>query len=359
MVSNSAMRLRLPLFLAALSALLMVPTRSAAELVWSASTGWQVEGGAFENQSDSDSRTALGLMNKARAAEEARSYGSAVSTYNKVAKNYPNSIYASEALYRAGHIRQQRREYFKAFDAYQQMVVRYPSTEKFSQVIGEQYRIASLLLEGKRNYWFGVLPGFRNREKALEYFEQIVTNAPYSDYAPLSLMNVARGHQKFGNTEEAIDALDRMINSYPRNVLTPDAYLKLGQTHASLVNGPAYDQHSTKEAITYYEDFMILFPGDPGVASAEQGLSDMKRVLALSKLTIADYYFKYRRNYKAAKVFYNEAITVYPNSDVAERARVLLTEVDARLAGQAPKVVPIDQALPGEKAKKKKRFFFF
>lgn len=359
MVSNSAMRFRLPLLLAALSALIIFPARSAADLVWSAGTGWRVEGGALEDFSSPESRSALELMNKARSAEEAGSIRSALKAYDKVGKNYPNSVFAAESFYRTGVLYQQRKQYYKAFEAYQQLVNRYPNSEKFSQVIGEQYRISALLLDGKRNFMFGVIPGLKNREKSLEYFEQIVANAPFSDYAPLSLMNVARGQQRVGNTEEAIDALDRMINSYPRNVLTPDAYLKLAQTHSSLVAGPAYDQQSTKEAITYYEDFMILFPGDPGAATAEQGRADMKRVLAQSKLTIADYYFKYRRNYKAAKVFYNEAITVFPDSDVAERARVLLAEVDSRLAGQAPKAVPIDQALPNEKPKKKKRFFFF
>ena len=353
------MRLRLPLILAALSALLIFPARSAADLVWSPSTGWRVEGGALADLAGPEGRSALDLMNKARTAEEAHSYRSALGLYAKVAKKYPNSVYAAEALYRSGSIRQQRHEYFRAFDAYQQMVSRYPASEKFSQVIGEQYRVASLLLEGKRNYMFGVIPGMKNREKSLEYFEQIVANAPFSDYAPLSLMNVARGHQKLGNSEEAIDALDRMINSYPRNVLTPDAYLKLAQTHGSLVAGPAYDQASTKEAITYYEDFMILFPGDPGVGSAEKGLGDMKRVLALSKMTIADYYYDKRRNYKAAKVFYNEAITVYPDSEVAAKARARLLDVEARLAGQTPKATPADHALPTEKPKKKKRFFFF
>ncbi|MBI3886908.1 MAG: outer membrane protein assembly factor BamD [Opitutae bacterium] len=353
------MRLRLSLVLAALSALCLLPARSAADLVWSPATGWRVEGGVLGSLDGPEGRTALDLMNKARSAEESRSYRSALSAYARVAKKYPNSVYAAEALYRSGLIRQQRHEYFKAFEAYQQMVSRYPNSEKFSQVVGEQYRVASFLLEGKRNYLFGVIPGFKNREKSLEYFEQIVANAPYSDYAPLSLMNVARGQQRLGNTEEAIDALDRMINSYPRNVLTPDAYLKLAQTHASLVAGPAYDQQSTKEAITYYEDFMILYPGDPGVASAEKGLGDMKRVLAQSKMVIADYYYEKRRNYKAAKVFYNEAITVYPDSDVAAKARARLTDVEARLAGQTPKVTPADHALPTEKPKKKKRFFFF
>jgi outer membrane protein assembly factor BamD len=358
MVSTISMRRPFPaLFLAALSVLLIIPARLAAELVWTPQGGWKVEGGALAGLQGPKGHNALELMNNARAAEEAGRTSSALKLYAGVSKQYPNSIYAAEALYRTGLLQQKREQYYKSFDTFQQMVGRYPNSEKFIQVIGEQYRIASLLSEGKRAKIWGWLPGFRNREKAIEYFEVIVHNAPYSDYAPLALMNAARGYKKINENEAAIDALDRMINTYPRSVLTPDAYLKIAQTHASLVDGPYYDQKSTKESITYYEDYMILFPGDAGMAAAEKGLAEMKKILAQSKLTMADYYYKYRKNYKAAKVFYNEAITVYPDSAVAEQARVKLATVNAildRQMGYAP--APGAPAVP---APKKKRFGLF
>ncbi|WP_415907624.1 outer membrane protein assembly factor BamD [Oleiharenicola sp. Vm1] len=348
-------RLRPLAFLAVLIALFGAASLRA-DLVWTPGQGWRIEGGALAGLSGEEGRNALELMNTARNAEEKGSSKSAIKGYQKVAKKYPNSLYAAEALYRTGLLYEKRREYFKSFDAFQEMVMKYPSSEKFSQVVAEQYRIAQLLLDGARPYIWGVIPGFKNRERSIEYFEQIVRNAPYSDYAPLSLMNIARGHQKMGNTEEAIDALDRMINNYPKNVLTPDAYLKLAQTHSSLVEGAYYDQASTKEAITYFEDYLIQFPGDSGAGTAEKGLADMKTMLAQSKMILADYYYKYRKNYTAAKVFYNEAITTYPDSPVAARARKMLADVDARLAGQPAPAVK-DEKKPA--APKKKRFWLF
>lgn len=339
-----------------LALVLVGAPRLHADLVWSPGQGWRVEGGALSGLSGAEGRNALELMNSARNAEEKGSLRSAIKGYQKVAKKFPNSIYAAESLYRSGLLYEKRKQYYHSFEAFQEMLAKYPNSEKFTQVIAEQYRIAQLLLDGARSYIWGVIPGFKNREKAIEYFEQIVHNAPYSDYAPLSLMNVARGHQRLNNTEEAIDALDRMINNYPKNVLTPDAYLKLAQTHASLVDGAYYDQASTKESITYYEDYLIQFPGDSGAGSAEKGLAQMKTMLAQSKMLLADYYYKYRKNYKAAKVFYNEAITVYPDSPVAARARTMLKDVDARLAGETPP--PMKDEKPAE-PKKKKRFWLF
>jgi outer membrane protein assembly factor BamD len=343
---------------AAFLLLLLAPARLAADLVWTPEGGWKAEGGVLGQFAGDEGRNALDYMNKARTAEEAGSKRTALKLYTNVTKKYPNSVFAAEALYRTGRIYQQEQQYYKAFTTYQQLVARYPSYGKFTQVIGEQYRIAADLFAGKRARLWGWLPGFRNRERALEYFETIVSTAPYSDYAPLSLMNAARGYKEVGETEAAIDALDRMINTYPRSSLTPDAYLKIAETHASLVDGPAYDQASTKQAVTYYEDYMILFPGDAGMAQAETGLARMKTVLAQSKITIADYYYKYRKNYKAAKVFYNEAITVYPDSDVAKHAREKLVDVDAKLEAQAAAAAGQPAPKAPEPKKKKKLWLF-
>lgn len=314
-----------------LSAVLFLFTFAAAraELVWAPESGWRIEGGVLSGLVGEDARTALELMNRARAAEENGQIRTALRNYKKVGEDYPNSVYAPEAFYRTAKLRLARKQYFRAFQAYQAMMQRYPNNERFSEVIGEQYRIATALMDGARNYIWGVIPGFRNRERAVLYFEQIVGNAPYSDYAPLSLMNVARAHQRMRNIPEAINALDRMINNYPQSVLTPEAYLELAETHASLVDGPPYDQSSTREAITYFEDYMILFPSDPNLARAEEGLDRMKTILARSKIVMGDFYFDKRSNYKAARVFYNEAITSYPDSAVADHARARLTEVDA------------------------------
>lgn len=331
-----------------------------ADLVWTKQTGWSIEGGALSGLAGPEGRNALDQMNRARAAEEDGNLRTAIRAYGNVAKRYPNSIYAPEALYRSARLRLTRRDYKKAFDDFQAVLTRYPNTRRFNEIVGEQYRLASAMLDGARGrIFFGFLPGFVSRERAITYFETILTNAPYSDYAPLSLMNIARAHQKLRNTEAAIDALDRMINNYPQSLLAPDAYLKLAQTHASLVDGPYYDQANTKEAITYFEDFMILFPGDTNVTAAEKGLDGMKQMLAESKIKIADYYFEKRQNYKAARVFYNEAITAYPESKVAQRAKERLVEVEAK--APAP-VVNEDGTTaptppPPPPPKKKKRFF--
>jgi outer membrane protein assembly factor BamD len=328
----SFVMLRHPCFalLIAIAASVLLTARARADLVWTPEGGWQLEGGALSGLAETEGHNAIDLMNKGRAAEEKGSYRTALRNYAKVVKKYPNSIWAPEALYRSAHLHLRRKEYFKAFDDYQGIISKYPSTNRFNEIIGEQYRIATALLNGARNhFFFALIPGLTNREKGIQYCEQIVLNAPYNTYSPLALIESSSGQRRAGNIAEAIDALDRFINNYPQNIMAPNAYLGLAKLNALLVDGPDYDQAATNEAITYYQDFMILFPGDHNIGVAEKGLAEMKTMLAESKITMADFYFYKRSNFVAARVFYNEAITSYPDSDVANLAKKRLRAVEA------------------------------
>ena len=319
------------LLTAVLLGLVAAPLR--ADLVWTAQTGWRLEGGALSGLSASEGRTALALMNSARASEENKNYWGAALKYERVGKRYPNSVYAPEAMYRAALMRLNRKQYYMSFDDFRAVTDRYPNSTRFNEVVGEQYRIASALLDGRRNrMWFGFVPGPKYPERGIEYFESIVQGAPYSDYAPLAMMNIARGHTKMGDTEATIDALDRMINNYPKHLLTPDAMLKLGEAHESYMEGPAYDQTASRDAASYYQDFIIYYPTDPAVAKAEAGLDKARTQIAESKIVMADFYYYKRKTPEgrlAARVLYNDAITAYPNSPVAEKARKQLNALDA------------------------------
>ncbi len=354
----TAVSSRNALQLLAALALLFLPARLAADLVWTPDTGWRLEGGVISGLPPQENYSAVELMNRARTAENRRSYGAAISAYRKVTRRYNTSVYAPEAYYRMGMLMESRHQYTRAFAAFQEIITRYPNTTRFNEVVGQQYRIAATLLDGARNHTHAFLPAFRNREASVIMFEQVIANAPYSTYAELSLMCISRAHRRFKDPASSIEALDRMINFYPKSLLAPDAYLQTADALAAEVAGPNYDQTATKEAVTYYEDFMILYPNDPNIAAAEKGLANMKEVLAESKMRIGNYYLKYRRNYKAARVFFNEAITDYPDSPVAARARAQLKIVDAQLAEQEK----VNAAAPGQKPApphRKHRFLIF
>ena len=321
---------RLSPFLLAFAALL-APIGSAplqAELRWSPEEGWRLVDPTPGEARKSRPAEALELMNEGRRLQEDERYIRALRRYRRVHRLYPDSVYAPEALFQSALIRIERRQWSQAFDALDTIVRRYPDYRRYSQVVGLQFRIATDVAEGARFRLFWVLPGFRNMERAVNMLDGVVSNAPYSDYAPVALAYMAQVEENRNRPEDAIDAYERLINDYSDHLLAPDAHLGLARSYAGMVAGPAYDQGSTRKAIAHYEDFMILYPDSRHAEAAEEELAEMRDVLARSKLIIGEFYHFRRDNYVAARVFYNEAITSSPTSPSADEARERLREIE-------------------------------
>ena len=268
-------------------------------------------------------------------AQRAGKLKKALSNYKKIYKKFPASAYTAQSLYNTGVIEFERRKWKKSASAFQAVLIYHPDFPLFNEMIQYQFRIAMELASGEGARFLFVLKS-RAYNRAVSYFELVIQNAPYSELAPLALMNVALIHQHQGNIAEAIDALDRLINSYPQSLLADDAYLSLAETFATLVQGPEYDQGATREAMSYFEDFLILYSQNEGVVRAEKGLADMEDVYARSKLVIGQYYFKHRRWYQAAEIFFNEAITIAPDSPAADSARTYLARIEEIRANYKP-----------------------
>jgi len=325
----------------------------AANITWSPETGYQSDEAELSGLLPGEINKVQKWMNDGRAAEEKKRYRAALRRYKRVQKKFPKSQYAPESLFRTATIRMKQNKVDQAFDAYYLIAFVYPNYGSFNATIGEMYKIAVDRMKTHRTKIFGVIPGFLNLDRAVQYFERIVYIGPYSDYAPLSLMNIAHTWAKRKDETMTIYALDRLVTNYPRSFLTPDAYIELAKTHYSLTRGASYDQSNTDDAITYFEDFLIQFPSNSGVDLAEDGLAEAEDMKALSKVKIADFYFHKLNRLHAAKVLYNEAITIAPNSSTAEFARKKLAQIAKKEGPEASDDPPAEEGPKVEDLQKK------
>ena len=112
------------------------------------------------------------------------------------------------------------------------------------------------------------------------------------------------------------------------------------------MDGPEYDQGATREAISHFEDFLILYPDHPRIKEGEDGLAAMKSMQAQSHMVKGDFYFYKWKDYRAARVFYNEAITVAPESPEAAKAEEMLARIDDRIKNIAKRAgIELDDSL--------------
>ncbi len=286
------------------------------------------EGGKSKNAPlEVQNEEAMEIMEMASLAQQKKKYKEALDLYKQIYKKYPASYYSPEAYFQSGEIYLAQNNLKKAFQSYNFSIVRHPDFPRFNEVLEKQFFIGDKTMQSKSGQYFHIVK-FHNYDAAITYFETIIGNAPYSEYAPRSLMKIAIMHRKQKQEAEAIDALDRLISFYSFSDVVPDAYLELADTFSSMVAGPDYDQGATREAISYYRDFLILFPDSDLVAEGEEKMAEMHDIHARSKFVIGEYYFKRHANYHAAEVFFNDAITVSPNSPTAQKARTYLTKIE-------------------------------
>lgn len=289
------------------------------------------ERGEIRGLTPEDSAAAQALLDEGIALENDGKKSSALRVYKRLYKKYPRSAAAPEAYYRTGEIQYAAGRVEKAFEAYDVIIRAYPDFGHFNELISKEYTIADGLVKGRhRRKVLGLIDWGAHRERGVRFFERLVFNAPFSDYAPLALMNIAETYVDMDSLDPAIFTLDRLITNYPNSIVTPDAYLRMGQVQEKLVDGPDYDMGANTEAMHHYEDFLILYGQDPNVGTAEEGLARTKEMWAESRIKFADFYYFKRSRYQAARVFYNEAITIAPTSAAADSARqkLALLEVD-------------------------------
>ncbi len=311
--------------------LLLLALKVNGAVVWDAQKGWQVEGGVTEliiGGTQQDARNAIDLMNQGAREAEEENYRTAIKLYKKVVDSYESSILVPEALFQIGLIQVKRENWEEAFESFDNIAKNYPQYERMGAVTAQQLDIANRVRDGARFKILWVIPGFSNRGKAIEFYETIVKNAPFTRYAPIALMNMANLAIDRNDIPVAIDALDRIISDYSDSFLAPDAYFKMAKLHQDQGGEGYYDQASTQNAINYYEDYISLFPNDKDVPEAEKQIKHLKEILAESKYIIGEFYYVNRYNIDGAKIFYNEAITVAPNSEYATKARSRLEEIN-------------------------------
>jgi outer membrane protein assembly factor BamD len=246
---------------------------------------------------------------------------------------------APDALRRMGLIYQRQHRLRAAFRCFHRILERYPDYPRYLDVLALEFEVAERLMGGERVYFFGKIPGFKDREGAIEFFRKIIEQAPYGELAPRALMNIAQLSMRMRNPVAAIEALETILDQYGHSPVAPDALLMLARVHRGRVLGPDHDQRATHNAANAYQEFLLLFPNSPLVLEAEDGLRETNNLMAAGYLNLGNFYYDNRQRPSAALPYYELAVATAPQSEIAERARARMDDISAGKAGHGS---PID-----------------
>jgi outer membrane protein assembly factor BamD len=316
----------------------LLPFRSPAPLIYVPGEGWYYE--PYGETAKWQRSRAKDQLEVAEQAFKTADYTIALRAAHRVLRVWPLSDYAPRAAYLVGRSLEAIGKDEAAFNAYQNIIQKYPKSAQYEDILWRQYAIANRFLHGQWFKLWGYIPLYTSMDQTAKMFGKIVDNGPYSDVAPHSQLRIGAAREKQKDYPEAVKAYETAADRYhDQPVIAADALYREGIAYQKQAAAAEYDQSTAGQAIAAYTDFITLFPDDRRVPRAQRAIAVLKAEQVRGNFEIAQFYEKsktlsaeQRRN--GAIVYYNEVLQLDPNSRFAAQARQRIESLKSR--PQAP-----------------------
>jgi len=172
----------------------------------------------------------------------------------------------------------------------------------------ELYQEGLAILEDDRALW--VIP-WTNYTQAIETFQTIIDNYPYSDYAVLAELRIADAYFDDGKYEEALSYYRDFGDLHPQHEKVPYTIYRSALCYERRVRSTNRDQTATQEALVYLDRLLSKHPHSEYARDAEELWRELRLHLAEHTMGIGDYYLD-REEYASATVRYRTVLNEYP-----------------------------------------------
>lgn len=136
-------------------------------------------------------------------------------------------------------------------------------------------------------------------KRAVNMFEEVERQHPSSVFAVKAQLMAAFTYYSDQEYDDAINALDRYIESHPGNRDIPYAYYLRGLAHYDQIADVRRDQQATEEAVEALEEVARRFPDTDYAKDASVKLVLARDHLAGKEMDVGRYYLR-RKNFTAA-----------------------------------------------------------
>ena len=307
----------------------MVPYRAPAPLSYVPGEGWYYE--PYGETAKWQRTRAKDQLDVAEQAFKDHDYSVTLHAAHRILRIWPLSDYAPRAEYLVGRCLEVQGKDEAAFNAYQNIIKKYPKSENFNDILWRQYGIANRFLGGEWFRLWNTIPLYPSMDETAKLYDKIVNNGPYSEVAPHAQMKIGAAREKQGDYDEAVKAYETAADRYhDQPLIAADALYRAGYSYQKQAATAEYDQSTAGKAIATYTDFMTFYPDDKRVPEVEKSIALLKMEQVRGNFKIAQYYERTKR-WAGAVVYYNEVLQLDPNSTYASVARQHIEILKPRL----------------------------
>ena len=171
------------------------------------------------------------------------------------------------------------------------------------------YQEGVALLEDRREilWLFDVTP----YQDAIDKFQEVVDNYPYSEYAVAAELKIADSYFEQERWDEALTYYRDFAELHPDHEKVPYTLYRSALCHERQSNRSDRDQTATRDALAALDQLMTRYPSSPESREAEELWKQLRTKLAQHVLGIGDFYWE-REEYQSAAGRYRHVLDQYP-----------------------------------------------
>eukprot|EP01136_Pigoraptor_vietnamica_P037379 Opistho-1_new@105260 len=239
----------------------------------------------------------------------------------KALKSYPESIGGQEASFYLGvgylHLGQDD----LANRQFSEYLKRGNHTPHFEEVLKYKWELAKRFEQrGGRKKILRFYPG---RKKALRIYEEIIQVSGKEDLIAEALLEKGRLLWQNGKYQESKDVLRSLINRFPQHQGAQEGYLELGNIYLAQSQVKSPDPDLLELARQNKAAFERAFSDEEKSARLENKLRQMTESYARSLYERGEFFERVRKKH-AAVVYYLQVVSTYPETKMADKARLCL-----------------------------------
>ena len=261
---------------------------------------------------------------------QSKKWAKAAHEFERIVSLFPDDALAAQASFYLGVSYFEMEELDFANTAFSDYLKSSPDPELFEEAILYKFAIAEQLAEGyKRRYLKAkyIPKCFGGRELALSIYDEIILVVPMHSLAVRSLYAKGTLLQTLEEFRASIETYQTLIRCFPRDELTPAAYLKIAEDYNAQAQLESQNPDLIPLAELNLRKFEEEFPRDELVRYAEKLLLGMREIYAKELSEIGDFYER-KGNHAAAAIYYASAIDQFPQTQVAIYCRAQLALLD-------------------------------
>jgi outer membrane protein assembly factor BamD len=148
-------------------------------------------------------------------------------------------------------------------------------------------------------------------DKAIELFQSVVDNYPYSELAVQADLQIADAYFEDARYDEALSYYRDFSELHPQNEKVPYTIFRSALCHERQIKATNRDQTATREAIVFLDQLLVSHPYSDYSLEAENMWRELQLRLAENIEGIADFY-RSRDEYEAAAERYRMLLNDYP-----------------------------------------------